>query len=247
MGSTGKPPSVSGGGGPTQGGVLGPSGGAAVRAPRLLAAACLAAGLLLGLSACGGGSSTSAEEPSGTYDVKIVNAEFPPRQRLGETTLLRLGVRNSGDRTIPALTVSISLAGREGASSQLSFGIRDPQPGLAQPDRPVWVLSEHYPKLNGSSEPGGAETSSRKTFNLGPLKPGRTTEAVWKLTASRTGRYTVLYRVDVGLSGAAEAETEGGVAPGGSFVATITKQVPDTTVTASGEVIEIEKPKQRSR
>jgi hypothetical protein len=101
------------------------------------------------------------------------------------------------------------------------------------------VLAEHYPKLDGSSEPGGAETTSGKSFNLGELKPGRTSEAVWKLTASRTGRYTVLYRVDVGLTGEASAETEGGVAPGGSFVATISEEVPDTTVTASGEVVEL--------
>jgi hypothetical protein len=202
---------------------------------------------LLALSACGGDSSDDTAEASGTYDVKVVEAEFPARQRLGQTALLRLGLRNTGDRAIPGLTVSVSLGGEEGRSSQLPFGVRDPQPGLAQADRPVWVLAEHYPKLNGSAEPGGAETTSRKSFNLGRLKPGRTAEAVWKLTASRTGRYTVVYRVDVGLTGEATAETEGGVAPGGSFVSTISDEVPDTTVTASGEVVEIGSGKKRSR
>jgi hypothetical protein len=206
----------------------------------VVAAACLATIAALAIGACGGGDSSSgAAEASGTYDVKVVRAEFPARQQLGETTLLRLGVRNTGDRTIPALIVSVSIQGKEGEASELPFGIRDPQPGLAQADRPVWVLSEHYPKLNGSSEPGGAETTSRKSYNLGVLKPGRTAEAVWKLSASRTGRFTIAYGIDAGLSGEATAETAGGVAPGGSFTATITDEVPDTTVTASGEVVEV--------
>lgn len=211
-----------------------------------MAAASLAASAALALGACGGESSSGTNKPSGTYQVKVVSAEFPSNQRLGETTLMKLGLRNSGRRTIPQLTVTVSIAGKEGAASSLPFGIRDPQPGLAQPERPVWVLSEHYPKLNGSSEPGGAETSGRKTYNLGTLKPGRTTEAAWKLSASRTGRFTVLYKVDVGLTGQAKAETAGGVAPGGSFTTTITAQVPDTTVTDSGEVVEIGKGKRKS-
>lgn len=179
--------------------------------------------------------------------MRVVSAEFPARQRLGETTLMRVGIRNTGKRTIPALTVSVSIAGRDGAESQLPFGIRDPQPGLAQPDRPVWVLSENYPKLNGSSEPGGAETTARKTYNLGSLKPGRTTDAVWKVTASRAGRYIVVYRVDVGLTGEAKATTAAGVPPGGSFATIITPNVPETTVADNGEVVEIGKPKRKSR
>ncbi|HEX7059452.1 MAG TPA: hypothetical protein VF176_06330 [Solirubrobacterales bacterium] len=210
------------------------------RSRAVLAAALLAAASTLALGACGGGgSSSSASEPSGTYDVRVVSAKFPTRQRLGQTSLLALALRNTGRRAIPSLTVSFSIAGKEGTASSLPFGIRDPQPGLAQPDRPVWVLSEHYPKLNGSSEPGGAETSGVKTYNLGRLEPGKTTQAVWKLSASRTGRYTVLYRVDVGLSGSAKAETAGGVTPGGSFTATITEQVPNTTVNDRGEVVEL--------
>ena len=35
---------------------------------------------------------------------------------------------------------------------------------------------QSYPRLAGSSEPGGATTSNRKTFDFGPLKPGATTE-----------------------------------------------------------------------
>lgn len=191
------------------------------------------------LASCGGGSSSDDNEAGGTYPVKVVEASFPSEQDLGQTSLMRIGVRNTGKRAIPALTVTVALAGEEGKGSALPFGIRDPQPGLAQPERPVWVLAEHYPKLNGSSEPGGAETSGRTTYNLGRLEPGKTVEAVWKLSASRAGRYTVLYRVDAGLGGQAKAEAEGGVTPGGSFVATITKEVPQVTVNERGEVVEL--------
>lgn len=198
------------------------------------------------LAACGGGSSSDASQPAGTYDVKVTDASFPTAQRLGQTSLMRLGVRNTGKKTLPALTVTVSIAGKEGQSSSLPFGIRDPQPGLAQPDRPVWVLAETYPRLAGSSEPGGASTSNRKTFSLGPLKPGATTKAIWKLSAVKAGHFTVLYGIDAGLSGTAKARTTGGVAPGGSFVTEIAAVSPDTEVTDSGEVVEKAKQRQRS-
>lgn len=208
---------------------------------RLGAAATGAVGVALALSifACGGESSSDSNEAAGTYPVKVVTAEFPAKQRLGQTSLMRIGVRNPGSRTLPALTVTISIAGKEGQTSSLPFGFRDPEPGLAQPDRPVWVLSARYPKLAGSSAPAGAETSSKKTFDFGPLKPGATTEAVWKLSAVRTGRYTVLYKVGAGLSTEVKALTPAGTEPGGTFGARITKVPPNTEVTDSGAVVEI--------
>jgi hypothetical protein len=202
------------------------------------AAGAVAGALALSIAACGGESSSSgANEASGAYPVRIVTAEFPAKQRLGETTLLRLGVRNTGRKPLPALTVTISVGGEEGRVSALPFGYRDPQVGLAQPDRPVWALSAGYPRVDGSSERAGAETSSPKTFVFGPLKPGTTTEAVWKLSAVRTGRYEVLYELGAGLGGSAKAETAPGTQAGGSFTTRITEETPDTVVTDSGEVV----------
>jgi hypothetical protein len=196
------------------------------------------------LAACGGGdSSTAPEEPSGKFKVKVTEAEFPSPQRLGQTALLRLGIRNTGDRTVPNLLVSFTIKGRRGEDSSLPFGISDPQPELAQPDRPVWVLSATYPRLDGSSDPGGTTTSSPKTFALGALKPGKTTTALWKLSAVRAGKFTVLYNVGAGTGGAAKAETDNGVSPGGSFVTEVTERLPETEVTDSGEIVEIEKGK----
>src|SRR5882762_5422648 len=91
------------------------------RSRRQALAAGIAAGLLtVSIAACGGNESSSdANEAAGTYPVKIVTAEFPAKQRLGETTLLRLGVRNTGHKTLPSLTVTISVGGKEGRNSSL--------------------------------------------------------------------------------------------------------------------------------
>jgi hypothetical protein len=197
------------------------------------------------LAACGGESS-DANQAAGTYDVRVTDASFPAEQRLGQTSLLQLGVRNTGKKALPALTVTISIAGKEGQQSSLPFGVSNTQTGLAQPDRPVWVLAAGYPKLAGSEEPGGGTTSNRKTFSFGPLKPGATTEAVWKLSAVKAGKFTVVYKIDAGLSGTAKAQTNG-VAAGGSFATEISAVPPDTEVADDGEVVEKATQRQRSQ
>lgn len=203
--------------------------------------AALAAAALLG--ACGESSSDS-NEPTGTFHVKVTEASFPAVQKLGQTSLLQLAVRNTGKRTVPGLTVTFTIAGKQGEDSSLPFAVSEPQPQLAQPDRPVWVLAETYPRLHGSSSPGGASSSNRKTFDFGALKPGKTTRAVWKLSAVRAGKYTLLYSIDAGLSGNSRAKTEGGVAPGGSFQIEVTERLPETEVTDSGEIVEVRKQSQ---
>ncbi len=191
------------------------------------------------LAACGGGDSSSeANEPAGTYDVRVTEASFPTEQDLGQTSLLKLGFRNTGEEAVPVLAVTIAIAGKLGETSALPFGVHDPTPGLAQADRPVWVLAAGYPRFQGSSKPGGTSTANSKTFAFGPLKPGQTTKAVWKLSAVRAGKYTLRYSVTAGLGGEAKAETRGGVAPGGSFVTEITTELPNTEVTDSGEIVE---------
>jgi hypothetical protein len=203
--------------------------------------AALAVAALLG--ACGGGSSSADVEPEGTFHLKVTEASFPTQQKLGQTALLQLGIRNTGKRTVPALAVTFTIAGKEGASSSIPFGVRDPQPEIASPERPVWVLAATYPRLHGSSQPGGTSTATPRTFDFGPLKPGATTKAIWKLSAVRPGKYTVLYRIDAGLSGKAKAKTTGGVTPGGSFTAQISEALPETEVTDSGEIVEVKEGK----
>lgn len=204
---------------------------------RAAVTAVLAALLAFSIAACGGSPSDS-NEAEGSYRVKVTDASFPTEQHLGQTYLLNLGVRNTGDKTIPALTVNVSIKGKEGEDSTLPFGIRDPQPELAQPDRPVWVLAEHYPKFAGITANGGAETSNPKTFDFGPLKKGATANTVWKLSAVKAGSYTIVYSVEAGLSDATKAKTGGGAAPGGSFTVKINSAARNTEVNDSGEVVE---------
>lgn len=190
------------------------------------------------LGACGESSSDSNEK-AGTYQVDVVDASFPNEQRLGQTSLLKLSIRNTGEETVPTVTVTIGIAGEDGEDSSLPFGIRDRTGGLAQADRPVWVLAETYPRFVGSSDPGGASTSNRKTFALGSLKPNETASAIWKLSAVRAGDWKVAYRVGAGLGTQVKAETPGGEVPQGTFVADVTAELPETEVTDDGEVVEI--------
>src|ERR1700730_15467432 len=78
------------------------------RARRTRSGVCLVVGLLaLALAACGGGTRQDVNEPSGKFPVKIVTSNFPTRQRLAQTSLLRLGVQNTGSKPVPALAITI--------------------------------------------------------------------------------------------------------------------------------------------
>ena len=212
---------------------------------RIAAIGLLAVAIAALLAGCG--ESSSDKEPAGEFEVGVTAASFPTLQRLGQTSLLKLSVKNEGEETVPNLVVYFSVAGKQGATASLPFGVHERQAGLANPTRPVWVLAEHFPKLAGASagEKGGATTSDPKTFAFGPLKAGDTRSAVWKLSAVRQGKYTLRYEVGAGLATQTKAKTEGGVAPGGTFVAEITAQTPDTEVTDSGEIVEVKKNENR--
>jgi hypothetical protein len=199
------------------------------------------------LAACGSSSPSDSNEKAGTYEVAVTDASFPGKQVVGQTSLMKIDVENIGEESIPALTVTVNVEGKEGADARIPFAIHDPQTGLAGPDRPVWVLAATYPRLAGSSSPGGAETSNLKTYTFGTLKPGKSVEAVWKLSAVRAGKYTVGYEIDAGLSGKARAETSSGARPGGTFVTDISTALPETEVNAAGEIVEIKRGKQSGK
>jgi hypothetical protein len=191
------------------------------------------------LAACGGSSSDSNQKP-GNYQLKVTDASFPTRQFVGQTSLMKIDVENAGKKTVPGLAVSVNIKGKEGEAAQIPFSVHLPSSELANGDRPVWVLSATYPRLADSSEPGGATTASPGTYSFGELKPGKSVEAVWKLSAVRPGKYTVVYEVGAGLTAEQKAKTSAGVAPGGSFVTDISTELPETEVNGAGEIVEIE-------
>ena len=191
---------------------------------------------VLTLAACGGGGERQDEdEPEGEFAVDVVTAKFPNRQRLAETTDLRLGIENTEDEAIPDLAVTIFID--DGASGP--FNIRLDQPGLANPNRPVWVLEDKYPRLAGESRPPGSSpgvVAQTNTFAFGPLDPGDEREIVWRVTPVRGGTYTVNYEIAAGLHGNAKAVTAGGSQPRGKFVVTISTKPPKARVNEAGKV-----------
>jgi hypothetical protein len=206
-----------------------------------------AVALSLAAAGCGGGAERQdVTEPAADFPVQVTRAEFPNRQQISRTQDLELEIRNVGDETIPDLAVTI-YTGEEPA--QEPFQIRLNQTGLADPNRPVWILEEGYPKLLtpgvdrselDESPSSGAESASTNTFRFGEVPPGKSKRIVWRLTPVRGGTYPVNYQVAAGLQGKAKAVTPDGGPVSGQFVVTISTKVPQTHVTGSGAVEPVE-------
>src|SRR3712207_6765830 len=105
-------------------------------------------GCLAVAAGCGGGDARQdADEPSGTWTVEVVEAEFPRSQRLAEPATLRIQVRNTEDRALPNVAVTVE-----------EFSQRSDQAGLADASRPVWIVDD---------APRGGTTAYTNTWALG--------------------------------------------------------------------------------
>jgi hypothetical protein len=196
------------------------------------------------IAGCGGSEPRQDEnEEEADYPVEVTIAEFAPKQRLAETTDLELAFRNSGDETIPDLAVTIYTGDQ---SADGAFNVRSAQEGLADPNRPVWILENDYPKIleDGASAKdldsaptAGAETSSTNTYTFGELEAGDEIHTVFRVTPVVAGTFTVHYEVAAGLDGKARAVTDTGEPVEGEFVATITDQPKATKVDEQGNVV----------
>lgn len=202
------------------------------------------------LAACGGEERQDAREPSGRFPVEVSEARFPRQQRLAEEAYLVLSVDNEGDEQIPDLAVTVwtQEAGSDDPPADGSFETQSENPGLANPNRPVWILEEGFPKKLPEGvqipelddrPPGGTEAAQTNTFSFGALAPGDETTMVWKLGAVEEGTYTVRYEVAGSLTGQAKAVTVGGGGPvEGQFTATISRRPTQTRVNDAGRVVE---------
>jgi hypothetical protein len=150
----------------------------------------------LALAGCGGGERQDAAEPSGTFEVDVVSASFPTKQHLAQPERFVIAVRNSGEKTVPNVAVTVS-----------SFAERSEQAGLADPERAVWIIDD---------SPRGGQTAYTNTWALGRLAPGQTRRFVWRVTAVQAGTHTVKWQVAAGLNGKAKATLSGNRAPAGS-------------------------------
>lgn len=205
--------------------------------PRRLALLALAVPAALALASCGSGDPQDANEPSGEFEVEVTTSEFPTKQRLAETSDLVLGIENTGDEALPELAFTIYT---DDGVADGSFSIRSDQPGLANPNRPVWVLENKYPRFVGEPAPKGISGGLRaqtNTYGFGPLEPGETRDVVWRLTPVQAGTYTLSYVVEAGLDGNAKAVTAGGEQVKGEFIVTITDKPPKARVNDKGKVV----------
>ena len=172
----------------------------------------------LALSACGDDDDQSANEATGTYEVDIVRASFAERQNVAKQEEFTIAVRNTGEETLPNLSVTVD-----------SFSQRSEAPNLSDASRPVWIVDDI---------PRGGTTAYVGTWALGRLPAGATREFTWKVTAVAPGQHRVRYRVNAGLDGNAKAVLAGGVAPEGTINVRIATEPPVSRVDPeTGDVV----------
>lgn len=177
--------------------------------------------LALAVAAGCGGERQDADEPEGEFTLQVLAAEFPENQSIAQRSTLRLEVRNTDDRELPNLAVTV-----ETEPDGVAFAQAAEDPRLADADRPVWVLDRG---------PEGGQTAYTNTWALGPLFPGQTKEVEFRLTAVQAGSYTVNYRVAPGLDG--KAVPADGQQTEGSFDVTISDDPVPARVNGEGEVV----------
>jgi hypothetical protein len=173
--------------------------------------------LALVLAGCGG-DRQDKNEPSGTFDVQVVQGSFPLSQHIARQSRLRITVRNAGDRTIPNVAVTVK-----------GFTARNRQAGLADPNRPVFIIDRG---------PRGGDTAYVGTWALGSLAPGRSRDFVWRVTPIKAGQFDVRYEIAAGLDGKAKARTRDGGRPVGTFTVRVSGTPADARVDpATGKVV----------
>ena len=216
----------------------------------MTALGCAAA--LVGAGCGGGGERQDKNEPSGRFEVKVVRAEFPEKQKLAKRSEMRIEVRNAGDRAIPNIAVTVN-----------SFDLkrRDPSdpskidPSVADPRRPVFVVNKapiEFREDEGQTPdkerslvdrevdpPAGADASTAyvNTFALGRLRAGESKTFRWSVTAVKAGPYRLSYRVAAGLDGKAKAVLASGGPVTGVFRGFISDDPQDARVGEDGRTI----------
>jgi hypothetical protein len=179
----------------------------------------------LALAGCGSERQDS-DEPEGEFTLEVVDASFPARQTTAQASTMRLTVRNTDDRELPNLAVTIATEGADGSEPASAFGFAMSDARLADRSRPVWIVDRG---------PEGGETAATNTWAVGPMFPGQTRELEWRLTAVRPGAYTVNYSVSPGLFG--RAVPANGQRTTGSFEVEISAEPVPARVNAEGEVV----------
>ncbi|MHB8491471.1 MAG: hypothetical protein ACYDA6_04540 [Solirubrobacteraceae bacterium] len=199
----------------------------------------LAALALGGLLAAGcGGSAQSAGEPNAQFTVQVLRASFPKQQAIARPTKLELELRNSGERTVPNVAVTVN-----------SFYYRSEYPHLSDPNRPIWIVDQGpgaIPRQPVESvqldSPGADTTANNATWSAGALGAGETRTFTWMLTPVRSGTHEVAYSVAGGLNGKSTAQQANGSPVSGNFSVQIAAAPPITHVNPETGAVETGRP-----
>jgi hypothetical protein len=202
----------------------------ALEARRNLCALALAG--VTAVAGCGGGERQDEDEPEGDFAVEVVRASFPEDQKLAKSSNLVITVRNAGRDTIPNIAVTVD-----------GFNFRKPDPELADPERPQFVINGMPRQIGGFPEakeaaPLGCDTAYVNTWACGPLAAGKQKSFRWSVTAVKAGDFEINWRVAAGLDGKAKAVgAGGGEAPTGSFSGSVSDEAPEVRVADDGETV----------
>jgi hypothetical protein len=181
--------------------------------------------LALAVAGCGT-PRQDADEPKGEFTLDVVKASFPAEQTIAQHATLRLTVRNTDDRDLPNLAVTVETEPAAGGKAPTAFGQAGADVRLADANRPIWIVDR---------EPQGGESAYTNTWALGRMFPGETKDVEWRLTAVRAGTYKINYRIAPGLNGKAVAAH--GQRVTGSFDVTISDNPVPAHVNGKGEVV----------
>jgi len=222
--------------------------GAHRRTRALVAPVCLAA---IAASGCGSPARQDADEPKGNFPVQIVDASFPTDQRLARTSNLTIVVRNPGPKRIPIVSVTVKCPGQHGgsggspsgSSASSGFSYRTTYPGVADPSRPRFVVNTvptRTPRVydQGRLDPLERSSSYVDTFPLGSLAAGRSVTFRWNVTAVKSGKFRICYRVNAGLDGKAKAVPANRDDPiDGEFNGEVKQAPPQAHIGADGKTV----------
>lgn len=204
-----------------------------------LAGAGLAALILVGAGCGGGNERQDKNEPSGKFPLRVTRASFPRDQRLAKRSMLEIDVKNTGDRAVPNLAVTVEgfdevqtkPAATTANARTTVFSINGVPTNLKQ-------YGGFDDSLAQSPGNGGGENAYVDTWTAGPLKAGQTRKLRWSVTATRKGPYRLKYEVAAGLTGKSKAVGPDGGPPQGVFSGEISPVAPTSHVSdKNGETI----------
>jgi hypothetical protein len=202
------------------------------RPSRLLRHGALILVCLIAAAGCGGGERQDEDEPEGEFALDVVDAMFPKKQKLAQSSDLVITVRNAGDEAVPNVAITVT-----------GLNYRSTAPDLSDPGRPQFAVNGVPREIGGFAEakdatPLGCETAYVNTWACGRLRPGAERTFAWSVTAVRAGPYDIKWRVAAGLDGKAVATgPDGGEAPSGRFAGTVSDRAPDVRIADDGETV----------